>query len=194
MTATHERRALGTAPSAKGRTISGFAAKFNSRSENLGSAREPWFEELAPGCFPDLATQDCRCLVNHDANLVLARSKRGTGSLALKITPVGLHYSFEAPFTTAGDDLLESIRRGDMDQSSFSFVVAPGGEEWRNSGGTRIRRITKISQLLDCSPVAYPAYTDTTVTARNRVIPAATGNSVGIGYWSRYSARLAKNA
>lgn len=190
---SHERRAVGTAPKATGRTISGFALKFNSRSENLGTPAAPWFEELAPGCLPDLKTQDCRCLMNHDANQVLARSKRGTGSLKLTLVPAGLRYEFEAPFSTAGDDLLESVRRGDVDQSSFSFVVAPNGEEWRAEGKNRIRRITKIAQLLDVSPVAFPAYTDTSVSARHKVLPPGTGDR-GQGYWLRYSAKLARNA
>jgi HK97 family phage prohead protease len=162
------RSILGTSPSAKGRTIFGYAAKFNTRSQNLGTKESPWFETISPGAFPDLKTQDCRALVNHDPSLVLARSKFGKGTLHLSIDNVGLRYEFEAPNTQPGNDLLESIKRGDIDQSSFGFIVAPGGDKWTQEGKARIRTITKIEQLLDCSPVTYPAYAESTVSARHR--------------------------
>lgn len=171
MSKTEHRSILGTSPSAKGRTVFGYAARFNSRSQNLGTAESPWFEVIAPGAFPDLKTQDCRALVNHDPSLVLARSKNGKGTLRLSIDSVGLRYEFEAPSTQPGNDLLESIKRGDIDQSSFGFIVAPGGEKWTTEGKARIRTITKIEKLLDCSPVSFPAYTDTTVSARHKASP-----------------------
>lgn len=168
---TEHRSILGTAPSTKGRIIFGHAAKFNTRSQNLGTESAPWFEIIAPGAFPDLKTQDCRALVNHDPSLVLARSKFGKGSLRLSIDNVGLRYEFEAPQTQAGNDILESIRRGDIDQSSFGFIVAAGGEKWKQEANIKIRTITKIAQLLDCSPVTYPAYTESTVSARHKGNP-----------------------
>lgn len=151
--------------------IFGYASKFNTRSQNLGTAAAPWFEVIAPGAFPDLKTQDCRALINHDPSLVLARSKNGRGSLRLFIDNVGLRYEFEAPHTQAGNDLLESIKRGDIDQSSFGFVIAQGGDKWTQEGNVKIRTITKISQLLDVSPVTYPAYSESTVSARHKVNP-----------------------
>lgn len=170
---TCESRSLGGTPSANGKTVSGYAAKFNTRSENLGTTTAPWFEEIAPGAFPDLNGQDVRALVNHNPDCILARSKRGSGSLTLRIDAVGLHYQFEAPDTQVGRDLLASIKRGDIDQSSFSFMVEK--DEWSEEGGVSIRRILKISTLLDVSPVAYPAYESTSVSARQQPpAPAAS--------------------
>lgn len=183
-----ERRDLrGSAPAVTGRAVSGYAAKFNTRSENLGTSAEPWYEEIAPGAFPDLATQDCRCLLNHDSSAVLARSKFGKGSLQLSIDTIGLFYRFTAPTTTAGNDLLESVHRGDIDQSSFSFIVEK--DEWRKEGTARIRRILKISKLLDVSPVAYPAYSGTSVAARSgTATPPACGPDLAL--WRRRFALL----
>ncbi len=160
-----EKRYL-TAPSASGRRVSGYALKFGKMSQNLGGPREPWFEIIEPGSLPPLAKQDVRAYFNHDKNHVLARSKFGKGSLKLTVDSVGLKYEFDAPRSTIGDDLLEAINRGDIDQSSFSFSIAPGGERWVEMDGKRVRRVTKIAKLHDVSPVSEPAYEDTTVGAR----------------------------
>jgi HK97 family phage prohead protease len=185
------RSITGSAPTATGRKIAGYAAKFSKRSENLGTTSAPWFEEIAPGAFPDPSTQDCRALFNHDSNLILARSKYGKGSLKIRIDAVGLWYEFESPATTAGNDLLTSLKRGDIDASSFGFIVEE--DEWRNEGSVKIRRILKISKLLDVSPVAFPAYQDTSASARNRTVsdPATTGS---LAYWLRRVALLEKSA
>jgi HK97 family phage prohead protease len=83
-----------------------------------------------------------------------------------------LWYEFEAPDTQAGRDLVESLKRGDVDQSSFSFTVSRDGEKWEQEtaedGVETIKRtITKVSRLYDVSPVTYPAYPDATVALRS---------------------------
>ena len=164
-----ERRFLPTASTAvSGRTVSGYAALFGVRSQNLGSASAAWHEVIAQGAFPSLASQDCRALVNHEPSQILARSKNGTGTLKLSIDSKGLKFEFQAPKTQAGEDLLESIRRKDVDQCSFGFVVAPNGDKWEKSGAVQVRTITKISSLLDISIVTYPAYQETSVSARSK--------------------------
>ncbi|MBC8008589.1 MAG: HK97 family phage prohead protease [Burkholderiales bacterium] len=158
-------RDAGTAGST-GRTVRGYAAVFNKRSENLGTPSAPWVEVIAPGAFDGVLKGDVRALFNHDSNLILARSKNGAGTLKLWVDATGLGYEFEAPDTQAGRDLLVSLKRGDISQSSFGFTVATGGDEWRDEGKTRVRTIRKIGSLLDVSPVAYPAYPDATAAAR----------------------------
>ncbi|MEO7099429.1 MAG: HK97 family phage prohead protease [Luteolibacter sp.] len=164
-----ERRFLPAAsPEATGRNISGHAILWETRSANLGTKDRPWFEVIARDALPDLATQDVRALADHDSSKVLARSKNGKGTLSLSIDQRGLKYSFEAPETTIGNDLLESIKRGDIDQSSFQFTVAPDGDRWEQMpDGAILRTIIKIDLLLDVSPVAFPGYPDTTVQARS---------------------------
>ena len=163
----HERRFLPTEPpKATGRTVTGLAARFNSRSENLGSPERPFHEVILPGAFDDVLGDDVIACFNHDENIILARSKNGVGSLKLTVDNVGLHYSFEAPNTTAGNDLLESVKRGDIAASSFAFTIAEGGDiVTRDATGT-LRTITKLSRLYDVSPVSRPAYAATAVSAR----------------------------
>lgn len=155
-----------------GRTVFGYAALFNVRSENLGGSDWQFYETIAPGAFDGVLNDDVRALFNHESELILARSKNGTGTLKIGVDNVGLWYEFEAPETQVGNDLLISLRRGDIDQSSFSFMVDKDGQTFFESkvgdGPTIMERtITKFSRLLDVSPVTYPAYTETEVDCRS---------------------------
>ena len=156
---------------ASGNTVFGYAAKFNTKSENLGSSEYQFFETILPGAFDDVLNDDVRALFNHESDLILARSKGGEGTLKIGVDNIGLWYEFEAPDTSVGRDLLVSLRRGDIDQSSFSFTVSKDGQKWeeaQDGEGPRIitRTISKVERLYDVSPVTYPAYEDTEVDCR----------------------------
>lgn len=144
-------------------TIVGMAAVFDSMSENLGGFREI----IAPGAFDDTDMSDVRALFNHDSNFVLGRTVPKT--LRVKTTANGLQYSVDLPNTqTIRDLVLAPIERGDIDQSSFGFIVGQGNDSWdENDDGVLIRTINKVRELFDVSPVTFPAYTDTTVGARS---------------------------
>lgn len=138
-------------------TITGHAAVFNTRSSDLGGFREI----IAPGAFRDALskdTLDCRCLINHDPNLVLARATKDGGTLKLEETNEGLQYSFTVPNTTYGKDIIVSMERGDVSQSSFAFTIEE--DSWESTADGEIRTITKIRDLWDTSIVTYPAYPD----------------------------------
>ena len=139
--------------------VRGHAAVFNKRSENLGG----FVEIIAPGAFDDVMDDDVRALFNHDANLILGRSKSGT--LAMSIDDTGLAYEIDLPDTQAGRDLDVSMKRGDVDQSSFAFSVKD--DEWEDKDGQYIRTIKKVDRLFDVSPVTYPAYPDADAGVRS---------------------------
>jgi HK97 family phage prohead protease len=150
---------------AERRTVTGYAAVFNSPSEDMG-----FIEYIERGAFKEaLKASDVRALFNHDPNYILARSASGT--LKLQEDDKGLRYEFEAPATTFGNDFLTMLRRGDISQSSFGFTVAEQAWEEKKSadGDTQyIRRIKKVDRLYDVSPVTYPAYPDTEVALRSK--------------------------
>ena len=147
------------------RTVEGYAIVFNSQSEDLG-----FREVIAPSAVTEdtINTSDVFCLFNHNPEKVLARSKYGEGSLSLTLDEKGLKYSFEVPNTELGNELLEHVRRGEIDGSSFAFIVSSedGSEVWENINGTTHRTIKKIECLCDVSPVWTPAYSATSVSAR----------------------------
>lgn len=144
-------------------TIRGYAAKFDVMSENLGGFRE----KLSPGAFGDVLGNDVRALINHDPNLILGRTTSGTARIGEDST--GLWYEVDLPDTQPARDLAESIRRGDVSQSSFAFSVASGGDSWDEDTetGAVIRTVSKVGRLYDVSPVTYPAYPDATIGMRS---------------------------
>lgn len=152
--------------SASGRTVSGYAVRFESESVNMG-----FVEIIHRGAITDetIKSSDVFALLNHQENTVLARSNHGSGSLSLKVDNDGVFYEFDAPNTANGDELLEHIRRGEISQSSFAFTVSTedGAEKWtKRSDGIIVREIFKIERLYDISPVYQPAYTETTCSKR----------------------------
>lgn len=144
----------------KSQTIRGYAAVFDSPSENLGG----FVEVIAKGAFDGVLKDDVRALFNHDANLILGRTKSGTCTIGVDET--GLWYEINPADTQTARDLLVSLKRGDVDQSSFAFSVSREGQTWDEGTGTLTRTITKIAKLYDVSPVTYPAYPDTEACAR----------------------------
>ncbi len=142
-----------------GKIISGYAAVFNSRSSNLGG----FVEVIEPGAFDDVLDDDVRGLFNHDNSLILGRSTAKT--LRLSVDSKGLKYDIDAPNTQVGRDLLVSIDRGDITESSFAFRVED--DAWsEDDDGMIVRTIRKFRKLFDVSPVTYPAYSDATVALR----------------------------
>jgi len=142
--------------------IEGMAALYNQRAD-LG-----WYEEeILPGAFDDVLMDDVRCLFNHDANLLLARSNKGQGTLTLTAVTTGLRYRYETPNRSYALDLADAIEKGDVSQSSFAFRVKEAIWVEREGEEKELRQIKKIEQLLDVSPVTYPAYTDTSVAKRS---------------------------
>lgn len=163
-----EIRATNSTPvvSLDSRTVEGYAVVFNSQSEDLG-----FYETINPAAITEevLMRSDVFCLFNHDQDKVLARSKNGTGSLQLQLDERGLKYTFQAPNTDIGNSLLEYLRRGDIDSSSFAFTVSTdeGSEVWTTgTDGRQYREILKIDELHDVSPVWNPAYSSTSVSQR----------------------------
>lgn len=134
--------------------VVGYAYKFGSRSQDLGGFKE----QILEGAGAESASKDdIRALVNHDANLILGRNRAETLKLAEDST--GLHYEIQVDERQSYvRDLLISLERGDVSQSSFGFSVNPKGEDWtRDEDGTPLRSIRSMS-LFDVSPVTYPAY------------------------------------
>ena len=140
-------------------TLKGYAALFNKRSRDLGG----FFEEISPGAFADTLDGDVRALFNHDPNIVLGRTKSGT--LDLSEDKRGLAFELRPPATTlVADQVLAPIERGDVSQMSFGFITIE--DEWRTEGKKEIRTLVKV-ELLDISPVTFPAYPQTKVAVRS---------------------------
>lgn len=154
-----ERRALGEVRAAgEGRKLQGYAALYNSETKIPGLGREV----IRPGAFTRALRegQDVRLLVNHEPSQILARTRNGT--LRLREDERGLAFEADLPDTQLARDVLELVRRGDLSQMSFAFRVKR--DNWSPDG---LRELLDVD-LFDVSVVTYPAYEETTVTARSR--------------------------
>jgi HK97 family phage prohead protease len=140
--------------------IVGYAAVFNSLSENLGGFRE----QISVGAFDAVLGDDVRCAFNHDPSMLLGRTSSGT--LRISVDGTGLRYECDPPDTQVARDLMVSLERKDVDQSSFRFMVDE--DSWdEDDDGRVVRTIKKFKRLIDVSPVTYPAYPDTSVAQRS---------------------------
>lgn len=165
--------------------LSGYAAVFGDVTEIAGMFNE----RIAPGAFTDAVQHDdVRALFNHDSNFVIGRTTAGT--LRLTEDDRGLRYEADPPDTQWARDLLVSVSRGDVSQSSFAFEVTE--ESWDYSGAMPLRTI-KAVRLYDVSPVTFPAYASTSVSARSveqaKAQPVDTSWQIEIGQ-SRERCRL----
>lgn len=152
-----EKRAEGQEQS---RTIVGYAAKYEKWSDPIYGY---FIEKIARGAFDDCDFSNCIATFNHNVNSIMARTSSGT--LKLELDALGLRFSFDAPNTTTGNDMLEMVRRGDISQCSFIFYIAQ--EKWTSKpdGEMQERELLKIAEVRDISLVTYPAYPDTEVSA-----------------------------
>jgi len=144
----------------EGNTIRGYAAVYGSDSEWMGG----FYEQIERGAFDDVLDNDVRAYFNHDENLILGRVSSGT--LRISTDKKGLYYEVDLPNTTYANDLMELMKRGDINQSSFAFLI--DRDRWEERNGTTYRIIEKVSRLLDVSPVAQPAYPDATSELKQR--------------------------
>lgn len=152
----------------KGKMIRGYAAIFNRDSLPIRDERtgRMWIEQLAPGCFDKaLVDQNCVAVVNHDFNLLLGRTTSRT--LRLDQNSVGLRFECDVPDTQLGRDTVTQIKRGDLNGCSFQFSSDPQTHVWTElPDGMPLCTVHNIIRLYDVGPVTFPAYPDTTVSAR----------------------------
>lgn len=149
------------------RTIYGCAVSFDQWSRDLGG-----FTEIIrrSAITPELLEKsDVIMNVNHDENKMVARSRNGNGTLNLELREDGLYFSFDAPTTALGDELLYNVRNGNLFECSFAFSIDKEdseSERWYRENDELKREIRSINGLYDCSIVSHAAYPSTSVSAR----------------------------
>lgn len=142
-------------------TLEGYAAVFHDQRDpgtEYGLFEEQGLrvvERIAPGAFDRALAEgdDCRCLLNHNQDVILGRTTSGT--LRLAVDRKGLRYSADLPGNSWGRDVAAMLGRADLDGSSFGFIVEQ--ESWVDDGDTVVR-IVESARLLDVGPVTFPAY------------------------------------
>lgn len=161
---TNERRpALELrATAGKSPRLEGYAAVFDSPSEDLGG----FVEYVRAGAFRRTLqsnSNDPLALVHHMPHLVLGR--RSAGTLQLAEDTRGLHFRVDLPDTTTARDIAVSVERGDIRGASFAFTVAEGGDRWTVAGDKVTRDLLDVD-LHEITITPTPAYADTEVARR----------------------------
>lgn len=151
----------------KGMQLFGYAARFDSLSENLGGFREV----IRRGAFSRSLAEspDVSARIQHEGGM-LTIGRTTNGSLRLKEDDNGLFYEVDLPNTGAGRDIFELVSKGYIDKSSFAFSLRDDGEQepqrWHFDQDPALRELFNVN-LHDVAPVDGPAYQQTSVSVRD---------------------------
>lgn len=122
------------------------------------------YEKIDRNAFEGELDKDIRALAGHDREKVLGRVKNNT--LTLRSDEKGLWGSIlinkDDPEALS---LYQKVKRGDIDQCSFGFIPTEEERESRSNGELFI---VKRCKLIEVSVVAFPAYENTSVSARKK--------------------------
>jgi HK97 family phage prohead protease len=140
--------------------IEGYAALFGVESREMGFGREV----IEPGAFTKtLQESDVVAYWNHDSNKPMARMSQG--ALELREDRKGLFASITPDDTTWSVDAVKSVRAGTVKHFSFGFRTIR--DSWSTADdGVALRSLVEVS-LFDVSPVADPAYLETSAAVRS---------------------------
>ena len=161
------------------RSLSGLGIVFNSDSVPMrvfdpeyGSINV--YERISRASLENADMSDVIAAINHDFGKVLGRNQAGT--LELSVTDRGVEYRVrDLPNTTYANDLLESVRRGDIRGSSFVFTMDwnEGYEIEERENGDLQATPKKINKVYEMGPVTNPAYPETTAENRSEALGTA---------------------
>lgn len=167
--------AKGETPSRK---VCGYAILFNTPSGVIGGDDDCEIrEEIAPEAITKkvLDASDIKLTMFHDRQLILGRSRKGSGTLSYFVDLKGVRFECEMPKTADGDKALELVRRGDIAGCSFAFSTYYYDEKYVQRTTNIVKgkkvvtyRVKAVTGLYDFTLAADPAYPDTTVQARDQ--------------------------
>jgi hypothetical protein len=159
------------ADGSESRTIEGYAIVFGQESVLIADYwGDPYREVIEKGAITaeELNGMDIKMTIWHNRERLLARANKGKGTLKLEVDDKGVKYSFEAPNTPDGNTALELVKRGDLSGSSFTYWTDESHNVSYEKGKDKelIRHVNKISEVMEMTIASDPAYTETSVTAR----------------------------
>jgi len=148
-------------------TIGGYAIRFES-PQTYTYAGQSYTEVIHRGALDKADMKLVPLRYNHnDSVIVMARTKNN--SLRLIVDDLGLKIEADLIDTQSNRDLYKCISDGLIDEMSFAFLVAPGGDVWtyEDNYDKVTREINEIEKIYDVSVVDEAFYKSTSVTARS---------------------------
>lgn len=134
---------------------------------NLG-----WYDErIADGALADTDLKDVRFLVNHNTDMIpLARSRNNNANSTMQMEVedgVGMHIrvNLDTENNAEAKALYSAVERGDISGMSFMFTI--NSDSWEEIDSDHPKRtITDIKKVMEVSAVTFPAYEQTSISAR----------------------------
>ena len=152
----------------KGNIIVGRPIVYDSKTDICGI----FAEVIDKGALNKTDLKDVRFLVNHDISKIpLARSRKNTENSTMQLTVddkgMEIRVTLDTENNTEAKNLYSAIERGDISGMSFMFSVDK--EKWENlKSDYPTRHFKAISRVIEVSAVTFPAYEETSVTARDK--------------------------
>lgn len=148
-----------------GNVLTGRPIVFGQRTD-LG-----WYDEIIEAeALADTDLRDVRFLVNHNTDMIpLARSRNNNenSTMQMSVGTEGMDIRVDLDVENNADakSLYSAVSRGDISGMSFMFIVDK--DSWDDVDSAHpTRRIRSIKSVLEVSAVTFPAYTQTSITAR----------------------------
>lgn len=130
-----------------------------------------WYDEIiGKGALDGADLKDVRFLVNHNTDMVpLARSRNNNENSTMQLVVddegMGIRVDLDTENNTEARNLYSAVERGDIDGMSFMFTI--DGDKWDDIDSDHpTRTITKFSKVFEVSAVTFPAYEQTSISAR----------------------------
>lgn len=144
------------------KTIEGQPVVFNEVTVLYEWGGVEYKEIIKDTAFQNADISDVVLNIDHEGKPA-AKTKNQT--LKLEVKSDGLHMNADLSKNATGRELFEDIRNGFYDKMSFAFTIADNGYEYDEK--THTRTITAIEKLYDVSAVTFPAYKQTSLSARS---------------------------
>lgn len=130
-----------------------------------------WYDEIIEqGALADTDLRDVRFLVNHNTDMIpLARSRNNNANSTMQMSideeGMAIRVDLDVENNSEAKNLYSAVERGDIDGMSFMFTV--DGDKWDDIETEHpTRTITSIGKVMEVSAVTFPAYEQTSISAR----------------------------
>ena len=131
-----------------------------------------WYKEIIDdGALDNTDLRDVRFLVNHNTDMIpLARSRNNNtrSTMQLEVVPnegMNIRVDLDTENNAEAKSLYSAVERGDLDGMSFMFTVDE--DKWEDlDTDYPTRHIISFSKVFEVSAVTFPAYEQTSLSAR----------------------------
>lgn len=148
-----------------GNVITGIPIVYGQRTD-LG-----WHDEIIEeGALSETDLRDVRFLVNHNVDMIpLARSRNNNANSTMQMsvdeTGMAIRVDLDTENNADARSLYSAVERGDISGMSFMFTVDK--DSWDDLESEHpTRHIRSIGKVFEVSAVTFPAYSQTSITAR----------------------------